>query len=219
MRRQGDLPLFCSAGSIQHGCFHLPPTLPCVPLPSPPQMSPVRALQALRGGLALMAPPPAALAATGGDAALAAWAGQQQAMQGILGRLEAQFRWAAVEDCHVRALWRQMQATCRDLPACIICLPANCLLNCVALCRLPPPPPINHSQGAAPADGSGGRRALPAGAAGECLIGCSLMAVLLLLLVSCLQALGLVLFVCAAPWPHCGLTPSPTLPPYSTVPT
>ena len=51
---------------------------------------PERALHSLRGTLALLAPPPGAL----GEAAAAAWAGQQQAVQAVLLRCEDQFRWA-----------------------------------------------------------------------------------------------------------------------------
>lgn len=52
-------------------------------------MSPLSSLQALRSSIALMAPPPALAASVA-----AAWTAQQQQIQGILARLEAQFRWA-----------------------------------------------------------------------------------------------------------------------------
>lgn len=68
---------------------HPPVVIPHLSL----QMSPLSSLQALRSSIALMAPPSALTAAGGGVAA--AWAAQQQQIQGILARLEAQFKCAA----------------------------------------------------------------------------------------------------------------------------
>lgn len=84
------------------------------------QMSPLSSLQALRSSIALMAPPPALVAAGGGVAA--AWTAQQQQIQGILARLEAQFRWALCSNLpsrsghsprHIRRLcmWRDLVLT------------------------------------------------------------------------------------------------------------